>query len=138
MEGPHLALGDVEALFVGACVTVTAGVFYDRTRLTRGLEDALIPFADSLSWPCPPHSSDVTCPRGESVRTYPCAVHVSASRGIRQEDLAYKIAFSRNYLQGLENGKPNLYVTRLFRTMNTLGITISVSYTLGDKTERQD
>ncbi|TFC22085.1 helix-turn-helix domain-containing protein [Cryobacterium sp. MDB1-18-2] len=63
---------------------------------------------------------------------------VRASRGIRQEDLAYKLAFSRNYLQGLENGKPNLYVTRLFRTMNTLGITISVSYTLGDKAESQD
>lgn len=60
---------------------------------------------------------------------------VRASRGIRQEELADTLAFSRNYLQELENGKPNLYITRLFRALNALGITVSVSYTLGDKSE---
>lgn len=60
---------------------------------------------------------------------------VRASRGIRQEELADTLAFSRNYLQELENGKPNLYISRLFRALNALGITVSVSYTLGEKSK---
>ncbi|TFB95731.1 helix-turn-helix domain-containing protein [Cryobacterium sp. MDB2-A-1] len=56
---------------------------------------------------------------------------VRESRGIRQEDLAGDLAISRNYLQELENGKPTLYITRLFRALNKLGITLSVTYTLG-------
>lgn len=63
---------------------------------------------------------------------------VRESRGIRQGELADELAFSRNYLQELERGKPTLYITRLFRAMNALGITISVSYTLGDRTEPRD
>ncbi|PRY67869.1 helix-turn-helix protein [Glaciihabitans tibetensis] len=55
---------------------------------------------------------------------------VRESRGIRQEDLAEQLAMSRNYLQDLEKGKPTLYITRLFRAMNVLGITVSVTYTL--------
>ena len=55
---------------------------------------------------------------------------VRESRGIRQEDLAENLAISRNYLQELENGKPTLYITRLFRALNKLGITVSVTYTL--------
>ena len=58
---------------------------------------------------------------------------VRRSRGIRQEDLAADLVISRNYLQELENGKPNLYIARLFRAMNRLGITIKVTYEPGDK-----
>lgn len=56
---------------------------------------------------------------------------VRESRGIRQEELADGLAFSRNYLQELEKGKPTLYITRLFRTLNALGITVTVTYSLG-------
>ena len=60
---------------------------------------------------------------------------VRDSRGIRQDDLAQDLAISRQYLQELEKGRPNLYITRLFRALNTLGITITISYTLSDKTD---
>ncbi|GAA1211043.1 helix-turn-helix transcriptional regulator [Rhodoglobus aureus] len=51
------------------------------------------------------------------------------SRGLRQDKLADELDITRQYLQDLENGRPNLYITRLLRAMNFLGITISVSYT---------
>jgi HTH-type transcriptional regulator/antitoxin HipB len=58
---------------------------------------------------------------------------VRESRGIRQDDLAEDLAFNRRYLHEIESGKPNLYITRLFRAVNKLGITITVTYTLGDE-----
>jgi transcriptional regulator with XRE-family HTH domain len=63
---------------------------------------------------------------------------VRESRGQRQEDLADALVISRNYLQELENGKPNLYVTRLFRALNKLGIEITVTYTLGRDKDQVD
>lgn len=60
---------------------------------------------------------------------------VRESRGIKQESLATDLAFDRNYLQQLENGRPNLYITRLFRTLNALNITVTVTYRLGEKDE---
>ncbi|WP_341953342.1 helix-turn-helix domain-containing protein [Salinibacterium sp. TMP30] len=53
------------------------------------------------------------------------------SRGLRQDELAGELDITRQYLQDLENGRPNLYITRLLRAMNSLGITISVTYTPG-------
>jgi HTH-type transcriptional regulator/antitoxin HipB len=52
------------------------------------------------------------------------------SRAIRQEDLSESLGFSRYYLREIESGKPNLFVSRLFRTLNKLGIRITVSYRL--------
>ena len=53
------------------------------------------------------------------------------SRGLRQDELADELDITRQYLQDLENGRPNLYITRLLRAMNSLGVTISVTYTPG-------
>lgn len=57
---------------------------------------------------------------------------VRESRAIRQEDLADQLAFSRDYLIGLEKGDGNLYITRLFRTLNELGISVTLTYESGD------
>jgi HTH-type transcriptional regulator / antitoxin HipB len=57
---------------------------------------------------------------------------VRESRAVRQEDLAEQLAFSRDYLIDLEKGKGSLYITRLFRTLNELGITVTLTYQDGD------
>jgi transcriptional regulator with XRE-family HTH domain len=57
---------------------------------------------------------------------------VRESRAVRQEDLAEQLAFSRDYLIDLEKGKGSLYITRLFRTLNELGITVTLTYPSGD------
>jgi transcriptional regulator with XRE-family HTH domain len=53
---------------------------------------------------------------------------VRESRAVRQKDLAERLAFSRDYLIDLEKGKGNLYIMRLFRTLNELGITVTLTY----------
>ena len=57
---------------------------------------------------------------------------VRESRAVRQEDLAEQLAFSRDYLIDLEKGKGSLYISRLFRTLNELGITVTLTYPSGD------
>jgi len=57
---------------------------------------------------------------------------VRESLAVRQEDLAEQLAFSRDYLIDLEKGKGNLYITRLFRTLNELGITVTLTYESSD------
>ena len=53
---------------------------------------------------------------------------VREARGISQEDLAQANAYDRFYLNGLEAGRSTLYVTRLLRTLKSLGITLSVTF----------
>src|ERR1700689_4481352 len=53
---------------------------------------------------------------------------VREARGISQEDLAEANAYDRFYLHGLESGRSSLHVTRLLRTLKSLGITLSVSF----------
>lgn len=48
--------------------------------------------------------------------------------GLRQEDLAERLAFSRDYMVDLESGKGNLYATRLFRVLHELGVTMTLTY----------
>lgn len=48
--------------------------------------------------------------------------------GISQATLAEQLAFSRDYMVDLESGKPNLYVSRLFRVLHELGITMTLEY----------
>jgi transcriptional regulator with XRE-family HTH domain len=55
---------------------------------------------------------------------------VRQSNGIRQEDISDALGFSRNYLREIESGKPNLFASRLFRTLNKLGIRVTVTYEL--------
>jgi transcriptional regulator with XRE-family HTH domain len=50
------------------------------------------------------------------------------ARGISQEDLAQANAYDRFYLNGLESGRGTLYITRLLRTLKSLGITLSVTF----------
>ena len=57
---------------------------------------------------------------------------VRESRAVRQEDLAEQLAISRDYLIDLEKGKGSLYITRLFRTLNELGITVTLTYDSSD------
>ena len=57
---------------------------------------------------------------------------VRESRGIRQEDMAENLAFSRHYLRELEIGKPNLYISRLFRALHHLGIRVTITYDLNE------
>jgi HTH-type transcriptional regulator/antitoxin HipB len=43
-----------------------------------------------------------------------------------------QLAFSRDYLIDLEKGKGSLYITRLFRTLNELGIIVTLTYQSDD------
>ncbi len=53
---------------------------------------------------------------------------VREARGISQDELAQANAYDRFYLNGLESGRGTLYVTRLLRTLKSLGITLSVTF----------
>jgi transcriptional regulator with XRE-family HTH domain len=53
---------------------------------------------------------------------------VREGRGISQEELAQANAYDRFYLNGLEAGRNTLYITRLLRTLKSLGITLSVTF----------
>jgi HTH-type transcriptional regulator / antitoxin HipB len=53
---------------------------------------------------------------------------VREARGITQEELAQANAYDRFYLNGLEAGRSRMYITRLLRTLKSLGITLSVTF----------
>lgn len=61
---------------------------------------------------------------------------VREARGISQDELAQANAYDRFYLNGLESGRGTLYVTRLLRTLKTLGITLSVTFDPDTPTDR--
>lgn len=48
--------------------------------------------------------------------------------GISQAALSERLAFSRDYMVDLESGQPNLYISRLFRVLHELGITVTLEY----------
>jgi transcriptional regulator with XRE-family HTH domain len=48
--------------------------------------------------------------------------------GLSQEELAERLAFSRDYMVDLESGKGNVYTKRLFRALHELGITMTLTY----------
>lgn len=52
---------------------------------------------------------------------------VREARGISQEELAQANAYDRFYLNGLEAGRSPMYMTRLLRTLKSLGITLSIT-----------
>ncbi len=56
---------------------------------------------------------------------------VREARGISQDELAKANAYDRFYLNGLESGRSTLYITRLLRTLKSLGITLSVTFDPG-------
>jgi transcriptional regulator with XRE-family HTH domain len=66
---------------------------------------------------------------GDAIRT------MREARGISQEELARANAYDRFYLNGLEAGRSTLYVTRLLRTLKSLGITLSVTFDPGQPAE---
>lgn len=49
-------------------------------------------------------------------------------RDLSQSELAERLAFSRDYMIDLEGAKPTVYMTRLFRTLHELGITMTLEY----------
>ena len=51
-------------------------------------------------------------------------------RGLSQEEVARANAYDRFYLNGLESGRSTMYITRLLRTLKSLGITLSVTFDL--------
>jgi transcriptional regulator with XRE-family HTH domain len=50
------------------------------------------------------------------------------ARGISQEELAEANAYDRFYLNRLEAGRSTVYITRLLRTLKSLGVTLSVTF----------
>src|SRR6266702_8330905 len=57
---------------------------------------------------------------------------VREARGISQEELAQANAYDRFYLYRLEAGRSTVYITRLLRTLKSLGITLSVTFDTGE------
>jgi transcriptional regulator with XRE-family HTH domain len=57
---------------------------------------------------------------------------VREARGLSQEEVARANAYDRFYLNGFEIGRNTLYITRLLRTLKSLGITLSVTFDVGD------
>jgi transcriptional regulator with XRE-family HTH domain len=53
---------------------------------------------------------------------------VREARGISQEELADVNAYDRFYLNRLEAGRSTVYITRMLRTLKSLGITLSVTF----------
>src|SRR6204780_650567 len=62
---------------------------------------------------------------------------VREARGISQEELAQANAYDRFYLNGLEAGRSTMYVTRLLRTLKSLGITIHITFDLDSSADDQ-
>jgi transcriptional regulator with XRE-family HTH domain len=50
------------------------------------------------------------------------------ARGMSQEELAEANAYDRFYLNRLEAGRSTVYITRLLRTLKSLGISLSVTF----------
>jgi len=48
--------------------------------------------------------------------------------GLRQEDVAERLAFSRDYMIDIESGKGSVLTTRLFRVLHELGIRVTLTY----------
>ncbi len=59
-------------------------------------------------------------------------------RGVRQEDLANDLGMSRVALYRIESGTAPLVVSRLFRILRKLGITLTVTYTVQQKDASRD
>jgi transcriptional regulator with XRE-family HTH domain len=53
---------------------------------------------------------------------------VREARGLSQEEVAAANFYDRYYLNGLEAGRSTMYITRLLRTLKSLGITLSVTF----------
>ncbi len=53
---------------------------------------------------------------------------VREKRGLSQEELAQANAYDRFYLNRLEAGLSTTYLSRLLRTLKSLGITLSVTF----------
>jgi transcriptional regulator with XRE-family HTH domain len=50
------------------------------------------------------------------------------AKGLAQKDTAEAIAVNRQYIVGIESGMKNLFGTRLFRLLRTLGVTVTLSW----------
>jgi transcriptional regulator with XRE-family HTH domain len=59
-------------------------------------------------------------------------------RGLSQEEVARANAYDRFYLNGLEAGRSTMYITRLLRTLKSLGITLTVTFDLGDPADGEE
>ncbi len=60
------------------------------------------------------------------------------ARGLTQEKVATANFYDRFYLNGLEAGRPTMYVTRLLRTLKSLDITLSVTFDAAAPAENGD
>jgi ribosome-binding protein aMBF1 (putative translation factor) len=60
------------------------------------------------------------------------------ARGVSQEELAAANAYDRFYLNRMETGRATVYITRLLRTLKSLGITVSVTFDDGRSGEGED
>ena len=70
-------------------------------------------------------------PRVAARKLQDVAAVVKAARedtGLSQSELAERLAFSRDYMVDLEAGRPTVQLTRLFRVLHELGITVMLDY----------
>jgi HTH-type transcriptional regulator/antitoxin HipB len=63
---------------------------------------------------------------------------VRESRGISQDELAQANAYDRFYLNRLEAGRSTVYITRLLRTLKSLGITLSITFDADEPAAEED
>ncbi len=54
--------------------------------------------------------------------------HARAASDLKANAIAEEMAITPQYLSAIENGKPTLFGTRLFRVLCRLGITITLTY----------
>jgi transcriptional regulator with XRE-family HTH domain len=63
--------------------------------------------------------------------------HARTQHGYTQDELAEQLDITRNYINEMETGKPNLWSTRMFRALRFLKVKITVSFDAGPDAPRQ-
>jgi len=48
--------------------------------------------------------------------------------GLTQAELAEQLAFSRDYMVGLESGQANIFTSRILRVLHELGVAMTLEY----------
>ena len=56
-------------------------------------------------------------------------------KGLTQREVAEKLKTTQSYIWDMERGKKALFVTRLFRMMRLLGVTMTISFEVADRAE---
>jgi ribosome-binding protein aMBF1 (putative translation factor) len=106
--------------------TAGVGIFAQDAMLRYSNSDDFEDFLTRTGTVVARRTVEVRKPRdiGDAIRA------VREARGMSQDELAQANAYDRFYLNGLESGRSTMYITRLLRTLKSLGITLSVTFDL--------